>query len=37
MPVKLHAPSGKPMYDTKEAAERAYKGYLASKGKKGGK
>jgi len=44
MPVKLHAPSGKwqigsgkPMYDTKAAADRAYKGYLASKGKKGGK
>ncbi len=26
--------SGKPMYKTKAAADRAYKGYLAKKGKK---
>ena len=29
--------SGKAMYKTKAAAERAYKGYRASKGKKGKK
>ncbi len=41
MPVKLDARTGKwrigsgpAMYDTKAAAERAYKGYLAKKGKK---
>lgn len=29
--------SGKPMYSSKAAADRAYKGYLAKKGRKGKK
>lgn len=42
MPVKLDPRTGKwrigkgpAMYDTKSAANRAYNGYLAKKGKKG--